>query len=87
MYIKNEARRQNQPVIGDLVLLRSFAVDKYKGKKLSPRWEGPYSVYRIGKSGVSVTLKDIQTELYGIKSYARGDSRFHYVYPEPKSTG
>ena len=24
---------------------------------------------------------------YGIKSYARGDSRFHYVYPKTKSTG
>ena len=74
-------------------------MDKDKGKKLSPRWEGPYSVYRIGKSGVSVTLKDTQTDkvkdrysmdlvkLYGIKGYTRGDSRFHSIYPEPKSTG
>lgn len=60
---KNEIRRQHQnpPAIGDLVLLRSFAVDKDKGRKLSPRWEGPYLVYKRGKSGVSVTLKDLHT--------------------------
>lgn len=44
------------------MLLRRFAIDKDKGKKLSPRWEGPYSIYKIGKSGVSVTLRDIQTD-------------------------
>lgn len=43
------------------MLLRRFAVDKDKGKKLDTRWEGPYMVSKVGRSGVSVTLQDIHT--------------------------
>lgn len=50
-----------QPQEGDLVLLRRFAVDKDKGRKLETRWEGPYRIAKITKSGVSVRLEDLST--------------------------
>ena len=59
---KYEERRQGEaPSRGDLVLLRRFVVDKDKGRKLETRWEGPYKVKKVGRSGVSVTLEDIHT--------------------------
>lgn len=79
---KNNNRHQEPPVVGDLVLLRSFIVDKDKGKKLSPRWEGPYLVYKKGRSGVSLTLRDLNTDkikgrysLDSVKLYISRDRR------------
>ena len=40
------------------MLLRRFTVLKDKGRKLETRWEGPYRVARITKSGVSTILED-----------------------------
>ena len=37
-------------------------MDKDKGKKLEPHWEGPYLVKRISHSDVSVTIKDLHTD-------------------------
>ena len=71
-------RRQagNRPGTGDLVLLRQFAVIKDKGKKLETRWEGPYKVTRVTKSGVLVILEDLCT---GMKKgrYAIDDAKFY----------
>ena len=57
--------RKQVPVVryqpGDLVLLRRFAVDKDKGRKLEAKWEGPYRIARITKSEVSVWLEDLCT--------------------------
>jgi len=51
-----------KPQLGDLVLLRRFVVDKERGRKLEPRWEGPYQLTRIVKEGVSGVLSDLKTE-------------------------
>ena len=71
-------RRQagDGPGTGDLVLLRRFAVIKDKGKKLETRWEGPYKVTRVTKSGVSVIPEDLCT---GMKRgrYAIDDVKFY----------
>jgi len=37
-------------------------VDKERGRKLEPRWEGPYRLTRIVKEGVSRVLSDLKTE-------------------------
>ena len=42
-------------------MLRRFAIDKDKGKKLEPKWEGPYRVPKVTNSGVSVLLEDLCT--------------------------
>lgn len=67
---------------GDLVLLRRFAIDKDKGKKLETKWEGPYLVARVSYSKVSVILNDIITEkrkgrysLDSIKFYMKREER------------
>lgn len=57
-YAKN---RYAAPEEGDLVLLRRFVVDKERGRKLEPRWEGPYLLKRIAKAGISGYLMDIKT--------------------------
>ena len=47
-------RRGKEPKGGDLVLLRRFATDQDHGRKLEPRWEGPYwlaDVAFYGRSG------------------------------------
>lgn len=68
------------PETGDLTLLRRFVVDKEKGRKLEPRWEGPYLVKKFGKSGVSVTLVQFITDrrkgIYSLNSVKT------YVYQE-----
>ena len=43
----------------DLALLRQFIVDKEKGRKLEPRWGGPYLVIKEGRLDVLVALKDL----------------------------
>lgn len=54
--------RPGQDIVkGDLVLLRRFVVDKDKGQKMEPRWEGPYLVEAIRRSAVSAWIKDIHT--------------------------
>ena len=49
------------PKMGDLVLRRRFIVDKSLGMKLETKWDGPYWVSRISKSGVSSDLQDLKT--------------------------
>ena len=64
------------------MLLRRSVVDKDKGRKLEPRWEGPYLVHRIGKSGVSATLIHLHTDKSrGIHSF---DALKIYVPREEK---
>ena len=58
---KDRQGARQSPGKGDLVLLRRFAVDKDKGKKLEPKWEGPYLVQRLARSKVSALLDDIHT--------------------------
>ena len=71
---------------GDLVLLRRFAVDKDKGKKLEAKWEGPYRITRITKSEVSVWLEDLCTGMrkgrYSIDDLKIYVAREHMVRPE-----
>ena len=47
--------------MGDLVLRRRFVVDKSLGMKLETKWDGPYRLSRISKSGVSGDLQDLKT--------------------------
>ena len=51
--------RYHAPKVGDLVLRRRFNVDKSLGMKLYPKWDGPYRLSKISKSGVSGELTDI----------------------------
>ena len=53
--------RYEMPKIGDLVLRRRFIVDKSLGMKLETKWDGPYRLSRISKSGVSGDLQDLKT--------------------------
>ena len=50
------------PHLGDLVCLRAHALDTQKGKKLQPRWLGPYKLVKISKNGRSDIVHDIHTE-------------------------
>ena len=49
------------PQVGDLVLRRRFNVDKSLGMKLYTKWDGPYRLIRIAKSGVSGDIQDLKT--------------------------
>ena len=51
-------RRWKEPTEGDLVLLRRFATDQYHGRKLEPRWEGPYRLADVAFHGRSGRLLD-----------------------------
>ena len=53
--------RYHAPKLGDLVLRRRFNVDKSLGMKLYPKWDGPYRLSKISKSGVSGELTDIKS--------------------------
>lgn len=48
--------------LGDLVLLRRFAVDKDKGRRLETKWEGPYRMSKWGKPGASIWIRDMHTD-------------------------
>ena len=52
-------RRLKEPKEGDLVLLRRFATDLYHGRKLEPRWEGPYWLADVAFHGRSGRLLDL----------------------------
>ena len=41
--------------------LKLRLVDKDKGKKVDPKWKGPYRIAKVTKSGVSVLLEDLCT--------------------------
>ena len=68
---------------GDLVLLRRFAVDEEKGRKLEAKWKGPYRITRITKSEVSVWLEDLCTGMrkgrYSIDDLKIYVARVHMV--------
>ena len=53
--------RFQPPEVGDLVLRRRFQVDKSLGMKLYTKWDGPYRLTRIAKSGVSGDIEDLKT--------------------------
>lgn len=57
-----QGNRFAAPKKGDLVLLRRFVVDKDRGRKLEPRWEGPYLLQKIAKEGISGYLSDLTTQ-------------------------
>ena len=42
-------------------MLRSFATDQYHGRKLEPRWEGPYRLADVSFRGRSGRLLDLYT--------------------------
>ena len=76
--------RYETPKQGDLVLLRRFIVDKDKGRKLEPRWEGPYMLTKIAKEGVSGYLQDLKTDR--IKGRYGFDAMKVYVPREEQSS-
>lgn len=53
-------RRYQAPELGDLVLRRRFNVDKSLGMKLHTKWDGPYLLSRVSKSGVSGELMNLR---------------------------
>ena len=59
--VKAPIPRFQAPQLGDLVLRRRFAVDKSLGMKLHSKWDGPYLLSRISKSGVSGDLTDLKS--------------------------
>jgi hypothetical protein len=50
---------RTEPEIGDLILLRRLIVDKEKGRKLEPRWVGPYFLTRFTRGGRSVFYSSV----------------------------
>ena len=61
--VRREVRKKRwgEPKEGDLVLLRRFATDQYHGRKLEPRWEGPYRLADVAFHGRSGRLLDLYT--------------------------
>jgi hypothetical protein len=59
------AREQN-PAPGDVVLIRQSELDKQRGRKLEPKWEGPYVVTRYSKGGRFVFLAMVSNPEMGI---------------------
>ena len=55
-------RRWKEPKEGDLVLLRRFATDHYHGRKLEPRWEGPYRLADVALHGRFGRLLDLYSD-------------------------
>lgn len=53
--------RYQSPKLGDLVLRRRFNVEKSLGMKLYTKWDGPYRLSKISKSGVSGYIEDLKT--------------------------
>ena len=53
--------RYAAPQLGDPVLRRRFQADKSLGMKLHAKWDGPYKLTCISKSGVSGDLEDLKT--------------------------
>lgn len=54
---KDMEKRKWMPKEGDWVLLRNYALDKQRGQKLLPRWDGPFIVERITISENSMVLR------------------------------
>lgn len=54
--------RSESPKAGDLVLLRRLDLSNQKGRKLEPRWEGPYLLDKVSYHGQSGTLKSLHEE-------------------------
>ena len=50
-----------EPKEGDLVLLRRFSTDQYHGRKLEPRWEGPYRLADVAFHGRSGRVLDLHS--------------------------
>lgn len=53
---KTEMAERHQPTYaspcqGDLVVLRGSVLDTQRGRKLEPKWDGPYLLSRILKNG------------------------------------
>ena len=71
------------PELGDLVLRRRFQVDKSLGMKLHTKWDGPYLLSRIAKSGVSGDLEDLKTGKV-IGRYAFESLKVYSTYHENK---
>lgn len=56
---KNE-RKQRLPKEGDLVVVRSHAVDSQKGRKLEGRWLRPQILVSYTASRLSVYVREVQ---------------------------
>jgi len=50
------------PRVGELVLYRQKDLDQQRGKKLQPRWAGPYRLIRITRNGQSGVLQELHTD-------------------------
>lgn len=48
---------------GDLVLLWDTVLEKDKGRKLDPRWRGPFLLKKLMYYKCSVVLEDLITKL------------------------
>jgi hypothetical protein len=65
-----EGRETSPPLLtsrltkGDLVLLWDTVLEKDKGRKLNPRWKGPFRLRKLSYHKQSAILEDIVTRLW-----------------------
>ena len=57
---KNAREPNNTLKKGDLVLLRRYALDRQRGKKLEPRWSGPYKIQKFTNNRRSAVVKGLE---------------------------
>jgi hypothetical protein len=69
--------RWTAPQVGDLVLLRSMALDGQHGHKLKARWEGPYVLDDVHPNGRAGRLRDIHSGTLVKVKASGGKERMH----------
>lgn len=57
--VDSKARVWKPPEVGDLVLLRRYALDTQRSKKLEPRWIGPYLLSSLSENKRSARLRTV----------------------------
>jgi transposase InsO family protein len=59
---EKSTKTRESPKEGDLVLLKRLALSNQRGRKLEPRWEGPYKLVRLSHHGQSGHLESLHEQ-------------------------